>query len=92
MIHPEFLKLPKGMLFLGYYEKYCVIHMTDFATKFVGRIVIGKDGETPAIDEDGNVFKKGKDFPVFVDRKELEKMDIEWFFELNPMIAALNGL
>ncbi len=93
MVHPELLGLPTGMIFIGYYKKYLAEHFMDFRTKVIGKIVIDEKGRTPAEDEDGNIYRQGEDFPVFVALKELvdDGMDILWFFEFNPMIATLNG-
>jgi len=96
MKHPE---LREGEIFLGYFERSLVfndggVNIINFRTKRVGEIVINEFGGRPVIDEDGKVFRVGEDFPVFVHRSEIEEspMDIDWFFELNPMIAALNGI
>ena len=91
MIHPE---LKEGEIFLGYYEEILAERYMDFETKRIGQIVIGQDGKKLAIDEDGNIFRQDQDFPVFVQLSEMEAdgMDMGWFFILNPMIAAFNGI
>jgi len=93
MIHPELLGLPSGMVFIGYYDLFEVMLMTEFEIKVFGALVVDEQGRMPAEDEDGNIYRQGEDFPVFVELEELKRsgIDIEVYFEFNPMIAALNG-